>query len=603
MNNTIDDENLINKRKINFNFKLNNSSIKGGKRTRSVAKKDMKLTSFETTYNKKNKKYLDNLFNISSSIKKYEKKLNSGGLHGTKKNKNEIKISMLGKINNNSVDNNNNIITNFNRDKIKVPLINTANINNENINIIDNKKEENNRIIDSNNNEQINIKTNLRKISQNKITPKNNINNKEKKNKYKKKNINKLKNVRNPNIHNSNHDSSKVNYYNNEINRKKTLEDENKYNLDSGRKNSNHYNLKKMIIEDYKKKTNNNKTEVLEKEDSGNNSKKGLALDNNIITNNSVLNSIDNTLKTEPDKPTIKQKILKKDNVKNNNNDKNQYLYKKTSTTNTNASTNTRNIKNKILNYPRNLNKITTSFNTNNSSLKNPFNQNHKNIFDYLNTSANRNYVHKKNNQYRKKSQVITNNMRKKNHYVTIKNTVINFNIDTSIILASLDKKRKSKKNNSKRGAHNSVSRINNKRLYDLAVKYNNHFLTNENIAKINHSNTNENFPIKKSPINVNNTYNSISLNEDVDSNKHSDIIKKNADYQKIYDYGDKGVDKKNIKINNMQDNKNDNRHINRSVNTRDKWHMKYKSMKLDDLYKNGKKTDSKNIYINNNES
>ena len=601
MNNTIDDESLINKRNINFDFKLYNSSVKGGKKTRSVAKKNMKLTSFETTYNQKNKKYLDNLFNISSSIRKYEKKLNSGGLHGMKKNNNGIKINMLGKINNNSIDNNNNIITNFNRDKIKVPLINIANLNSGNINIIDNTKEEDTNNIIDNNNEHINIKTNLGKISQNKITPKNN--NKVKKDKYTKRNINKLKHVRNPNVHNSNHDSSKVNYYLNEISRKKTLEDENKYNLISERKNSNHYNLKKMIIDDYKKKSNINKTEVLEKENTGMNSKKGLALDNNIITNNSVLNSIDNTLKTEPDKPTIKQKILKKDKAKINNNDKKQYLYKKTSTTNTNTNPNNRNQKNKISNYPRNLNKTTNSFNTNNSSLKNPFNQNHKNILDYLNTSANRNYAHKKNNQYRKKSQVITNNMHKKNPYVTIKNTVINFNIDTGIILASLDKKRKSKKNNSKRGAHNSVSRINNKRLYDLAVKYNNHFLTNETIAKINHSNTNENFPIKKSPINVNNTYNSISLNEDIDSNNHYDIIKRNSNYQKIYDYGDKGGEKRNIRTNNIKDNKNENRHLNKSVNNRDKWHMKYKSMKLEDFYKKGKKTDSKNIYINNNEN
>ena len=46
---------------------------------------------------------------------------------------------------------------------------------------------------------------------------------------------------------------------------------------------------------------------------------------------------------------------------------------------------------------------------------------------------------------------------------------------------------------NSKKGAHNSVSKISNKKLYDLAVKYNNHFLTNETISNINHSNTNEN--------------------------------------------------------------------------------------------------------------
>ena len=71
--------------------------------------------------------------------------------------------------------------------------------------------------------------------------------------------------------------------------------------------------------------------------------------------------------------------------------------------------------------------------------------------------------MNKKNNPYRKKSQV-TNIHNKKKPFVTIKNTVINFNIETGFILASIDKKRKAKKNNSKKGAHNSVSKISNKK-------------------------------------------------------------------------------------------------------------------------------------------
>lgn len=76
INNTIDDERLNRKKKNDFSLKFYNSSVKPPKKTRSVAKKNRKLTTFETTYNQKNKKnYLDNLVNISSSINKYEKKI------------------------------------------------------------------------------------------------------------------------------------------------------------------------------------------------------------------------------------------------------------------------------------------------------------------------------------------------------------------------------------------------------------------------------------------------------------------------------------------------------------------------------------------------
>ena len=68
--------------------------------------------------------------------------------------------------------------------------------------------------------------------------------------------------------------------------------------------------------------------------------------------------------------------------------------------------------------------------------------------------------------------------------------------------MTSLDKKRKLKKNKQKKGTHNSVNTINNKKLYDLPAKYNNHFWTNSTITNMNDSNTNENFLVKNKVIN-----------------------------------------------------------------------------------------------------
>ena len=612
LNNTFDDERLSKKKNLDFTLKFYNSSVQPPKKTRSVAKKNRKLTTFETTYNQKKKNYLDNLVNISSSIKKYEKQLNSSGIKVKGYNNNGMgrKINGLNRTNNNSVEKNN-IITNFNRDKIKIPLINMNKVNVGNINIIDDTKDEDiNSIENSNKFERINIKTNLSRNSQNKIKSRNeNLN--QKKNKYVKRDINKLTNLYDLNQDNT----QKVNYYLNEINQKKTIDADstknNKSTIDSEyRKNNNHFNLKRMIINDFNKKA-MNKTEIIENDNLQNN-KNILGLDNNcVITNNSSLNTLGNTQSTEPGNLNIKPKAIKKDNPKYNyieRPDKKYYIYKKISTNNTQISNNNRNDKkakkqnNFIASYTKNLNKTSHNFNIN------QINPNHKNILDITNPPSNnnthRNYMNKKNNPYRKKSQV-TNIHNKKKPFVTIKNTVINFNIETGFILAPLDKKRKAKKNNSKKGAHNSVSKINNKRLYDLAVKYNNHFLTNETIANINHSNTNENLSIKTKEINVNNTYNTLPLNEDNNSVQNFDIVKKNTNYQKVYLHDEKEQEKKNVRTNRLKDNKNEkNRINNRSVNLRDKRHMKYRSMKLDDFYGvKGKKKDSKNIYINTNEN
>ena len=188
INNTIDEESLINKKYLNYNFKIYNSSVNRPKKTRSVAKKNTKLASLENTFVSKNKKYLDNLITINSSIKRYENKLNNIGYHKPKSNnKNNnlaIKYNLLMK---NSKNNNQNTENNLNKSKIKpnkekmkIPPIKTNTINNtnDNINIIDNTQDEsnsieNNIIINNNTNNNNSISINNLNNGKNKISPKN----------------------------------------------------------------------------------------------------------------------------------------------------------------------------------------------------------------------------------------------------------------------------------------------------------------------------------------------------------------------------------------------------------------------------------------------
>ena len=650
INNTIDEEDLTNKNYLNYDFKLQDISANKHKKTRSVAKKNNKLTSLETIYNQKNKRYLDNLFNINSSIKKYENKLNSIRILNPKNNnKNNIiglKYNLLGK--NNNIDEFNNSINKdnklkINKEKMKISNIKTNMINNTNpnINIIDNSKDRINNSIENNNR---NI--NYNKIgSKNKISPKNiGYNIKGNKDKYIKKNINvnKLNHVRllkhNSNIHGNNQENIKINYYLNEIDQKKTIDaDINRTyrhqaaNTDifdnSENKKNQQFNLKKMIISDYKNKGINNKTEISDKDNISFMNKKQLMINSNIIKHNSGLNTIENAFRTEPNKALNTQKKIKKINVKNNNiiihnndkTDKKQINSKKISTANTNTNNiypKNKNMKNNkkpndiLTNYTKNLNKTSNNFNfntINNSSIKNPFNsnnQNNQNILELINTSAdystNTNTSLNKKISNKKNNQIIPNSNNKK-PCVTIKNTVINLNIDTGIILSSsIDKKRKAKQTKSNRGNNNSISQISNNRIYGLEPKYNN-ILANESLDKINHSSTNENFPIKTKSININDNnynYNLFSLNDEIDSNNNFEIIKKGSNFQKIYVYDDKNSYKKNVKTNNIKDNKVNNSKINnKSININnneknEKSHIKYKSMKLDDYYdiKNKKK-------------
>ena len=542
--------------------------------------------------------------------------MNSGGIYRNQKayDNEKIKKKILGKSKNNSVENS--MINNSKKEKVKNPYNISRNNNPGNINIIDNTKDNDINTIENTNIN--NIKNNTGKNNPNQITPKN----KNKMNEIKDKNPKKikLKKPNNSNLNKSNQDNVKFNYYLNEIDKKKTLEFEsikndkkNKTSINSASKKKKHFKLRSMIIHDFNKKISHNKIDKLKKENTQLRNKQKLILENNAF--NSNLNTIDNILKTEPNNQSIKKKLLKKENPKHSNKGakSKQFIYKKISTTNQSLIKNrNKNIKkqnNFISNYSKKLNKTSHNFNIHNTSKRN-FNQNSKNISELANVSPNnninRNVFKKINNPYAKKSQIITSNLNKKSQFVTIKNTVINFNIDTGFILASIDKKRKSKKNNPNNNIYNSVHSLNNKKLYDLAVKYNNHFITNSAIGNINHSNTNENFPIKKKVINTNNTCNSLSLNEDLDLNKKFDIIKKNNNYQKIYIYDDnKSREKKKNKLNYIKDEKNENKKINnKSVNYRNKGHNKFRNMKLDDFYGiKGRKKDSKNIYIYTNEN
>ena len=346
INNTIDEESLINKKYLNYNFKIYNSSVNRPKKTRSVAKKNTKLASLENTFVSKNKKYLDNLITINSSIKRYENKLNNIGYHNPKSNnKNNnlaIKYNLLMK---NSKNNNQNTENNLNKSKIKpnkekmkIPPIKTNTINNtnENINIIDNTQDEsnsieNNIIINNNTNNNNSISINNLNNGKNKISPKN-IGYYIKRNRENlvKKNV-KMNRVRllkhNSNLNNNNNQGNiKVNYYLNEIDQKKTLDTENYKTHKPGIhtdifdyseiKTNKNANLKKKMINDYKNKSINNKTDIIDKVNTSFIKKKRLMINNKIIKHNSGYKELANTLKTEPNRMVNTIKKIKRNKNK-----------------------------------------------------------------------------------------------------------------------------------------------------------------------------------------------------------------------------------------------------------------------------------------------
>jgi serine/threonine protein kinase len=628
INNTIDNLDLSNKTKVYFNFqKLSMNQAKSSKRAHSAAKHNMKMNSFETSKIKNDKKYMDNLLDINNSTKKNQKKVNSHKkpnnvnqkynlLH--KKNLNKININFKNKTNNVLVEENKRrmlkteLIKEKGKNMFESKKVNLTNINIDTIANINNLSNLNNaniiHIIDNTNNDtnegkstqkKYSIKTNVKK-NKNKISPKKfefefKGNNK----KYIMRTFDKVKHNRlwkqNLNKYSKMSGNLNMNYNLH----KKTLENDDikkhKINIDistnigctkatSSSKNNKLTEITKRKIErNSKKKGIGNKTDIFDKDININidlNNKKSIYRDIHISQKNSNLNTIESTLKTDPN-----QKNLKKSNLNTLENDTkddnkpvthmklishNTYKAKNHKTGNNHSKKS-----NPISNLPKHLNKTSTISNVN-SSIKNPFLINDSNNYENCNSIINNNtnytpgthylnkkYIHSKTND------LIQNNNKKK-PCVTIRNTVINFNmIDSGLILASLNKKKDVKKRNNTIEQNNSVNRINNNHLSGLCSKFNsnNISINNNIISNINHSSIND-FNLKTKTI-IANSNNNMYINN-----------------KKILGYAE-NINKNYRKIIHINNNKN-------YINNQDKGHTKYNSMRLEDFY--GLKRNKKNI-------
>ena len=614
INNTIDNEQLPYKMRINYNFKeTNHNSKKDTKRAKSNNKNNIKMNSFETSI-KKDKKYLDNLISINSNIKKYEKKLNFGEMDNKnedRRHKNKIKeinIHYNNKTLELNEDNNlkrykeNLVKTEKNKEGQKrrnsrIQNISTNNLDNENIKIIENVN--NHQYVKSSN-----MKQNLRKIinDQKRIEKEdskiNNDNNKRSTEKpryshLKKDNLNNntIENINISNILNKNHIQKKtIDASSNKRHKINTdilsnvgyIKAINTYN-----DNTEHY-TRKTVNSRESKRNHSKKRDQIPIDIANHLNRKRIFKDIYISNNNSSLNTIENITKTEH-KKKIDPKRKNFDLIINENSIKNtrkNIIHIKLNSINTKTS---RHLNQKmIFNYNKKQSSIisnnskilnqTNNSNANNTSIKNPF-LNTSNYLDSLNPSVNSNNISSNGqninyiNRRYKNSQTITYNSKRKKPYVTIRNTVINFNmIDTGIFLSSLNKK-DSKRPSEIAGTKNPVStisgnRMHNNRLYGLCSKYSN---GNTNISINNKSidqfSRTRNIRVGHNDLNYKRIIQKIERNNNTKS------------YIKIEDKNSKNKYKGNY----------------------DKTHIKYNSMKSEDFYflKGGKKI--KNLNIDNN--
>ena len=600
INNIVNNEYYNKKLKLKFNLGLYNSAEHTHKKTNSTAKKNMKLTSFQTIDNKKNNKnYLDNLFNIHSNIKKYKQQLKDIKLTDMKFN-DDMKIRLKNNINNENSEEKrthnklkSEILSGgqyqkikINKDKLKLTKIYNNKINNKNelINIIDITEEEET------------IKNNIENMSQTLNNNKENymgnktINPKNNKEKIFKKKLLNLK------------------YYMNEIEKSQTFRKEEKkknkhaYGLRTDILNSieikkgSNFNLKKMLINDFNKKTKKNENEKI------------LIL-NNLPNDNINLNTIDDINRTEPN-----QMIHIKKKIKNNNKYENKYhlsneknKMKKKISKNINIQKNIHLNSNKFIkkqkinfnenkhieesNYEKSLNKTSNDFNNFKYSIVNQMDLKYPNIFDNNREQNERNLIIEdknsvNNNIKNKNSKQIISHLDKKPN-VTIKNTVINLNIDTGFIIHSFDKRDKIKPINSSRPNNYLINEIDDNNNRYLNKNKNNNYLNHERIpTSIIHHNTNEN------QFQVINTENNLLTENNNISGVNKIISRKKIAYN----------DGKNLKINNEK--MNEKNFLNKSMNNNIKRHIKYKSMKLEEngankLYKKG----VNNLYLKTNEN
>ena len=218
---------------------------------------------------------------------------------------------------------------------------------------------------------------------------------------------------------------------------------------------------------------------------------------------------------------------------------------------------------------------------------------NSNNILDMNSKQKNK----RKNNNMEKKYINIENDIinkkvsakKDKKPCVTIKNTVINLNIDTGFIINPFNKTDKIKQINSKNISNYSIREMqDNIKGYDIQNKNNNNYIKNEkNISHWSHHNTNENmFQI------LNENYNNLlPLNDDI--NNVNNKFEKN-----IITFNDRNQNK--IDNNTI----NGNRTLNKSIKNKIKKHIKLNSMKIDEhLWNKFNKNDAKNLYLRTNEN
>ena len=616
INNTIDDGEIPKKTKLHFNFqKINISYVRSSKRANSTTKHNMKLNSFETSKTKK-KKNFENVYENNSSIKKNIEFLsNNKKKYGKRfnllyrKNVKELNIKIKNKKNNYYIEDENkkkilkteiskekgkNLLEAKGIKKMKIPVIKVEKNNNMNIKIVDNTKEEEN---EKNNNKNYNTKTNFKKANNNKLYKKVNEGNflgnneyivrtfdKEKNDRIKKKSINKYNRISGP---------LNMNYLKKYEHKKTIDEDENthrinidistnlgctKNNSTVNNTNNNNSNNNYKEYNNSKKKVNKNenKIPIVKKFDKSKKdnlninldyNRKSLLKDINITDKNYNIKDIETILKTEPSKnPSISYKKKLNSNSISNSNEKEKKInlsHKKIAPVNPIKINNYRKIQknNKKQNIPKILNKTSNSSYFN-SFVKNPFIPSESTNFNTINQSISNsnapqasNTLTKKGNNGKNSQKVLNNN--KKKPFVTIRNTVINFNmIDSGLILASLNHKREERKKINSICSNNSVNRLRNNHLYGLCSKFNNNAISNVN---------NNDISIKTKTINVNSNSNLNFKAKKILNYRHIQSFKK----------GNNIINKNNL-------------------SNHDKFHMKFNSMRLEDYNSKGKKKNSK---------
>ena len=598
--NNINHKNFNKKFKVKLNIGQYNTIEKSHRTANSTAKKNIKLTSFQTIEREKNTNYLENLVNIHSNIKKYKQQLKDLNINDMKF-KDEIKIKLK-----NNQDN-----SHF-EEKITHQKINTDIFSVEkkaNIKIQKEKAKINKNMI-RDKNTLINIidNTDEDEINPNKLELINTINTERHNNK-----INKIfhEKIMNPKTIRETLAKRKIKnlkYYMNEIEHNHTFRKEkenkskNQYGLNTDlfnsfeiKKNSN-FNLKKELINDFNKKIKKNK-------------KENILILENIINDNINLNTIDIINKTEPNQANrIKKKVInnKNDNIKLNieKNPVKKIITKKISINNNRKiHLNSNNFikkqkinfnENKInthSNYDKNFNRTSNDFNYLNYSIANQINSKYKNVLD-LNLAQNKrdgnNNAKTFINDIRKDKSIKKNISNiNKNPNVTIKNTVINLNIDTGIIIHPFDKRDKIRQINSNRAQNQTINTIqDNLEKYDQINSNNNNFKIGKKISNISHHNTNEN-PFQNRDTNNN----LLTINNDTNS-----IGKKIKNKILVF------KEKNDFNADNLK--RMNNNSLNKSMNNNIKKHMKFNSMKLEEnLWNQFNKKQARNLYLKTNEN